>query len=147
MKTREQSLAAQGPDDGGNPLEQQMAAALTSGDTGVGDAIDLLLREAAAEGASDIHLEPWDDRLAIRFRLDGLLHNVAALPQEHQARLIARVKVLARIPVYQRDLPRDGRIDARADMGRSAMRVSTFPTVYGEKIVIRVLDADPSLFS
>lgn len=145
MKTREQSLAAQGPDDGGNPLEQQMAAALTSGDTGVGDAIDLLLREAAAEGASDIHLEPWDDRLAIRFRLDGLLHNVAALPREHQARLIARVKVLARIPVYQRDLPRDGRIDARADMGRSAMRVSTFPTVYGEKIVIRLLETQASL--
>ncbi|MEA3366406.1 MAG: GspE/PulE family protein, partial [Candidatus Hydrogenedentes bacterium] len=113
--------------------------------TGVGEAIDLLLQEAAAEGASDVHLEPWQDRLAIRFRLDGLLHNVAALRREHQARLVARVKVLARIPVYQRDMPRDGRIEARGEAGRGAMRVSTFPTVYGEKIVIRLLETHAAL--
>jgi type II secretory ATPase GspE/PulE/Tfp pilus assembly ATPase PilB-like protein len=105
----------------------------------------VLLQEAAAEGASDVHLEPWEDRLAIRFRLDGLLHNVAALPRDHQARLVARVKVLARIPVYQRDMPRDGRIEARGDAGRGAMRVSTFPTVYGEKIVIRLLETHAAL--
>ncbi|HQE82618.1 MAG TPA: GspE/PulE family protein [Candidatus Hydrogenedentes bacterium] len=131
--------------DGAPPLEQGMIAALASGDTGVSEAIDLLLREAASQGASDVHLEPWEDRLAIRFRLDGLLHNVAALPKEHLPRLVARVKVLARIPVYQRDMPRDGRIDPRGDTGRGAMRVSTFPTVYGEKIVIRLLETHAAL--
>jgi type II secretory ATPase GspE/PulE/Tfp pilus assembly ATPase PilB-like protein len=145
MHTSEQKAPSGNPASAANRLEQQMAEALASGDTGVGEAIDLLLREAAAQGASDVHLEPWDDRLALRFRLDGLLHSVASLPREYQARLIARVKVLARIPVYQRDLPRDGRIDARSDTGRSAMRVSTFPTVYGEKLVIRLLETHASL--
>ncbi|MFO7973593.1 MAG: GspE/PulE family protein [Candidatus Hydrogenedentota bacterium] len=142
MKQKEQQIPKEA---GENSLEQRMLDALASGDTGVGKAIDLLLDEATAQAASDVHLEPWEDRLAVRFRLDGLLHNVAALPQEHQARLIARVKVLARIPVYQRDLPRDGRLEARGDTGRGAMRISTFPTVYGEKIVIRLLETHASL--
>jgi len=122
MKQKEQQIPEQVGEDALS-LEQRMLAALASGDTGVGEAIDLLLQEAAAEGASDVHLEPWEDRLAIRFRLDGLLHNVAALPQDHQARLVARVKVLARIPVYQRDMPRDG-LPRGARLGRYGCRGS-----------------------
>ena len=145
MNKNEQKMTANDGAHAVSSLEQRMTDALVAGDTGVGEAVDLLLREAAAQGASDVHLEPWEDRLMVRIRLDGLLHNAAALPSEHQARLLARVKVLARIPVYQRDMPRDGRIEARDGEECGAMRVSTFPTVYGEKIVIRLLETHAAL--
>lgn len=127
--------------DGPMPLDQIQRAVtglLSDVDAGPVKVVDLLLAQAVAHDASDIHFEPWLERMAIRFRLDGLLHDVAALPKSSQDRVVARLKVLARVVVYQKELPQDGRIEAPDGHG-AAMRVATYPTVNGEKVVVRLL--------
>ncbi|GMU94116.1 MAG: general secretion pathway protein GspE [Candidatus Hydrogenedentota bacterium] len=122
----------------GNAL---IAALEGDAESGAVDALDFALRQAILYRASDLHLEPWQDCLALRFRVDGILHDVAQLPRKHHARLVARTKILARLISYQCDIPQDGRIDAEATPCNKALRVSTFPTVNGERVVIRVLDS------
>ena len=128
-------------------LETALAALLGSGDAGAIDMVDTALSQAVLHRASDIHIEPWEDCVALRYRIDGLLHEVASVPHKYHGHIAGRVKVLARIVTYQKDVPQDGRIDPEATPCGKAMRVSTFPTVYGEKMVIRLLDADPGLFA
>ena len=134
-------------------VERLLAHLLDKGDAGraecpgVIDLIDAAVAQALLHRASDIHLEPWEDCTALRYRIDGLLHVVARLPRKHHEQIVGRIKVLARVITYQKDVPQDGRIDPDATPSHRAMRVSTFPTVYGEKVVIRLLDADPGLFS
>ena len=113
-------------------------------DTSAVDALDLAFMQAALHRASDLHFEPWDDCLALRYRIDGILHDVAYLPKAHQSRIVARLKILARIVTYQRDIPQDGRIEPEATPCGKAMRVSTFPTVNGERILVRILDPTDS---
>ena len=128
-------------------IESRLRALLAAGEEGAIDMVDLALSQAVLHRASDLHFEPWEDCLALRFRIDGIPHTVSHLPQEEHGRIVGRIKVLARIITYQKDMPQDGRIDPEATPCGKAMRVSTFPTVYGEKVVIRLLDADPGLFS
>ncbi|HRI87118.1 MAG TPA: GspE/PulE family protein [Candidatus Hydrogenedentes bacterium] len=116
----------------------------TGGESGAVDALDCALKHAAAHGATDVHLEPWEDCSALRFRIDGILHDVAQLPRAHHPRLAARVKILARMVTYQRDLPQDGRIDPEQGGGK-AIRVSTFPTVNGERVVLRMMEGADAL--
>lgn len=120
-------------------LEQELVKQLADESSGAVSIVDMILRQAVYRGASDIHFDPWEDCLAVRFRIDGILHNVAAIPKQSQEMVTARLKILARIVVYQKDLPQDGRIDPPAAPGGQAMRVSTFPTVHGEKTVVRIL--------
>ena len=116
-------------------------------DNSIADAVDLLISQAAYHGASDLHLEPWQEFLSLRYRIDGMLQQVALLPREHQARLIARVKVLADLVVYRKDVPQDGRIDLeRTSCGRP-MRVSVIPTVKGENTVLRLLGDTQALYT
>lgn len=128
-------------------IEARLQSLLGAGEEGAIDMVDFALDQALRHRASDLHFEPWNDGLALRFRIDGILHTVSRLPREEHERIVGRIKVLARIITYQKDLPQDGRIDPEATPCAKAMRVSTFPTVYGEKVVIRLLDADPGLFS
>ena len=128
-------------------LEAALGALLASGDAGIVDMVDTLLLQAVAHRASDVHLEPWDEVTGVRFRIDGMLHDVARYPREFHGRVVGRIKVLSRILTYQKDLPQDGRIDPDSTPSGKGMRVSTFPTVAGEKIVMRLLDCDPELFS
>jgi len=130
-----------------NDLTAQWTELLAQGEEGAARTLDALLEEAVRRRASDIHIEPWQDCVAVRFRVDGMLHDVARLPAAHHARLTGRLKVVAQMLTYQRDLPQDGRIDAAAVSCGKAMRVSTVPTVYGEKSVVRILDVDPRMFS
>lgn len=121
-------------------LSQRLVACLRDdANTGVEEAVDTLLSQAVFHGSSDIHLEPWQNGLSLRYRLDGMLHQVALISQEHQARVIARIKVLADLVVYRRDLPQDRRIDASKNTAGRPMRVSTVPAIHGEKTVIRIL--------
>lgn len=120
---------------------------LEQGEEGAARTVDALLDEAVRQRASDIYLEPWQDKVAVRFRVDGIIHDVAYLPLNHHARLVGRIKVLSNILTYQREMPQDGRINAESVTCNKAMRVSTVPTVYGEKLVIRILDVDPRMFS
>jgi len=128
-------------------LEPALVALLESGDDGATNMVDTALSQAVAHRASDVHLEPWNDSVVVRYRIDGILHDVARLPLAHHTRVVGRIKVLARIVTYQKDTPQDGRIDPERTPCGTGLRVSTFPTVYGEKIVIRLLDTDPALFA
>ncbi len=125
----------------------ELLAQLGAGDSGVADAVDTAIRCAIEHRASDLHFEPWDECVSLRYRIDGMLHEVARLPVEYRDRITARIKILAKMIVYKKDMPQDGRIDADDTRAGHAMRVSTFPTVYGEKTVVRILRSDHNLFA
>lgn len=104
--------------------------------------VNKLLVDAINKGASDLHFEPYEKRYRVRFRLDGVLQEIAAPPIGLAPRLAARIKVLARLDISERRVPQDGRIKLKLSRTRSVdFRVSTCPTVYGEKIVMRILDS------
>ena len=100
-----------------------------------------VLLDAIDAGASDIHFEPYEDYFRVRLRVDGVLREAARVPPGLRARLAARLKVLAALDVAERRLPQDGRIRLSRPAGAVDFRVSTLPTVCGEKVVLRLLDA------
>ncbi|HOS76240.1 MAG TPA: ATPase, T2SS/T4P/T4SS family, partial [Verrucomicrobiota bacterium] len=103
--------------------------------------LEHLVAQAEQAGASDIHLQMLSDGAAVTFRLDGVMTPTDRLPAAIAERVFGRVKFLARLKTYQESLPQDGRID-RADLNaRADIRVATYPTVSGEKIVLRLFDA------
>ncbi len=102
--------------------------------------VNQIFAQAIRAGASDIHLEPHRRDLKVRFRVDGLLHDIMSPPKQVQAALISRVKILANMDIAERRLPQDGHIHLRAEGREFDMRVSSLPTVLGEKVVIRILD-------
>lgn len=122
-----------------------MLAQLGADEDGVIRAVDVALSQAAWHRASDAHFEPGEEGLLLRYRIDGWLHDVGVIPREIQDNIIARIKVLARLVVYRKDFPQEGRVDAEGLMCGRAMRVATFPAVYGEKAVVRILDASDGL--
>jgi type IV pilus assembly protein PilB len=99
-----------------------------------------ILRRAAGDGASDIHLEPRGEELTVRFRVDGVLREVMSVPPALQGGVVARLKVLASLDIAERRLPQDGRFSATLEDGRMDLRVATLPTTFGEKVVLRLLD-------
>lgn len=102
--------------------------------------INLILVEAIQQGASDIHFEPMEDGLHLRYRIDGTLHDRHTPAAEYQTQLVTRVKVMAKLDIAERRLPQDGRIKLRMGRREIDFRISTIPTVFGERIVMRVLD-------
>ena len=101
--------------------------------------VDTLLRHAGAQGASDIHIEPLEESLLIRYRIDGILHDAMELPKHVAPAVTARLKVLANMKLDEHRLPQDGRFTAEGAGERVSFRVSVLPTYYGEKIVMRLL--------
>lgn len=101
--------------------------------------MDTLLRHAITQNASDIHIEPQEDKLLVRYRIDGLLHDAMELPIAVAPALTARVKVLSRLKLDEKRLPQDGRFKIEADGEKVSFRVSVLPTYYGEKTVMRIL--------
>jgi general secretion pathway protein E len=97
--------------------------------------------------ASDIHLEPFDDGLHVRYRVDGVIHTSEVVPPKHGAAVSSRVKLLAHLDIAERRLPQDGRIKTRVKGRELDLRVSTVPTVHGESVVMRVLDRASVRFS
>ncbi|NKN32654.1 type II secretion system ATPase GspE [Marichromatium bheemlicum] len=104
--------------------------------------VNLLLQRAVEARASDIHLEPFADHLRVRFRVDGVLQAVEAPPLRSSAAVISRVKIMARLNIAERRLPQDGRIPLRVQGRELDLRVSTVPTLFGESLVIRLLDKE-----
>jgi type IV pilus assembly protein PilB len=102
--------------------------------------VNLILRQALQERASDIHIEPTSDDLRIRFRIDGVLHEVTRSPKAIQGGVTTRLKVMASLDIAEHRIPQDGRITLTAGRREIDLRVATLPTVHGEKIVLRVLD-------
>jgi len=102
--------------------------------------VNFLISNAATEGASDIHIEPGEKKLRVRFRMDGILFEQAAPPIQMHAAVISRLKIMANLDISERRLPQDGRIRVTVQRRSIDLRVSTLPTVHGEKCVIRLLD-------
>jgi general secretion pathway protein E len=102
--------------------------------------VNLLIARAAELRASDIHIEPFEDTLRVRYRIDGVLVNAEAPPKRLQAAVMSRIKLMARMNIAERRLPQDGRIRTEVAKGEIDIRVSTIPTIYGESVVMRLLD-------
>src|SRR6201998_631634 len=102
--------------------------------------VNQLIARAVETHASDVHLEPFPDRLRIRYRYDGVLHDVEPPPSRLQAAVISRIKIMARLDMAERRLPQDGRIKLTVRGHEIDFRVSTVPSLHGEKVVLRVLD-------
>lgn len=104
--------------------------------------INKILVDAVRRGASDLHFEPYEKKYRIRFRVDGLLYEIATPPVNLANRFSARLKVMARLDIAERRLPQDGRIKLKLSRNKSIdLRVSTLPTLWGEKVVLRILDS------
>ncbi|MBI4654182.1 MAG: type IV-A pilus assembly ATPase PilB [Nitrospirae bacterium] len=102
--------------------------------------VNLILSEAIMKGASDIHVEPYEKNFRVRYRMDGVLYDVMQPPLKVKAALSSRIKIMAELDIAERRLPQDGRIKLRIKDKEVDLRVSTLPTIFGEKIVMRILD-------
>jgi len=102
--------------------------------------VNQLIARAVETQASDVHIEPFEDRLRVRYRYDGVLHEIEPPPGRMQAAVISRIKIMARLDIAERRLPQDGRIRLTVRGHEIDFRVSTLPSLYGESVVLRVLD-------
>jgi type IV pilus assembly protein PilB len=102
--------------------------------------VNLILADAIRKRASDIHLEPYEKVFRVRYRIDGVLHDVMAPPKQMEAAILSRVKIMANMDIAERRLPQDGRISVKFSSKEVDLRVSSLPTIFGEKIVMRILD-------
>ena len=102
--------------------------------------VNLLITQAIQDRASDIHLEPTEHDLRVRYRIDGVLHEVMRSPRAIQSGVISRLKIMADINIAERRIPQDGRLSVTAHGKKVDLRVATLPTVWGEKVVMRILD-------
>lgn len=111
-------------------------------DTPVTKIVASLLRHATTTGASDIHIEPTTQKVRVRFRIDGILHTNVNLPNKVHNSVVARIKVLSNLKLDEKRKPQDGSFSAKIENRKIDFRVSTFPTHYGEKVVLRILDPE-----
>jgi type IV pilus assembly protein PilB len=108
--------------------------------------VNKILVDAISSGASDIHFEPYEKSFRIRFRQDGMLHEIASPPVNISHRLVARLKVMSRMNIAERRVPQDGRIKLKLSGARDIdFRVNTLPTLHGEKVVLRILETEATL--
>ena len=120
---------------------QQMA-----GETAVVQMVNLIFSQAVRDGASDIHIEPYEREMRVRYRLDGILQEMLRPPKRMHAALISRLKILGELNIAERRLPQDGRIKLQIAGRQVDVRVSIVPTVYGERAVLRILDKTNAVF-
>ncbi|MCB0918084.1 MAG: Flp pilus assembly complex ATPase component TadA [Actinobacteria bacterium] len=128
-----------------NELEEEPEEDLSSLKEVVEDApivkfVNLLITQGVQDGASDIHLEPTEKELLVRFRIDGVLHEMMHSPKSIQNGVVSRLKIMADMNIAERRVPQDGRISVTVHGSKIDLRVATLPTVWGEKVVMRILD-------
>jgi type IV pilus assembly protein PilB len=108
--------------------------------------VNVVLMSAIQKGASDIHIEPYEKELRVRYRIDGILYNIMAPPMKYRDAIVSRVKIMSKLDIAEKRLPQDGRIKIRyneqGEPKEIDFRVSVLPTLFGEKIVLRLLDKD-----
>ncbi|MGM0607489.1 MAG: GspE/PulE family protein [Candidatus Muiribacteriota bacterium] len=109
--------------------------------------VNLIMEKAVEYGASDIHVEPDDKVVRTRFRIDGMLQEVMSLPKKLEAPVVSRIKVISNLDIAEKRVPQDGRVKIKSSDKELDVRVSTFPTVHGEKVVIRILDKQSEVFN
>ncbi len=110
-----------------------------AGDAPIVRLVDLIMTQAISDGASDVHIEPLEDKVVVRFRIDGVLYDTLTPPKQFRDAIIVRVKILSDMDVAERRIPLDGRFTARFEGAEVDVRVSSLPTIYGEKIALRLL--------
>lgn len=126
--------------EGEDKIQQNMDA-----DSPVVKTVNQLIYQAVQTGASDIHIDPQEDGLRIRYRVDGMMRTERILPPHMQNVIVARIKVMSSLNVAERRLPQDGRVEMEVDFRKVDIRVSTLPTIHGEKVVLRILDLSNAL--
>jgi len=107
--------------------------------------VNLLLSGAIKDRASDIHIEPYQGNVKIRYRIDGILYDILSLPRKIHSPLVSRVKIMAKLNIAEKRLPQDGRIEIKVADRSVDIRVSTIPTAFGERVVLRLLDKTSSI--
>lgn len=120
--------------------QQYVDSAPSYADLEIGTLVNHIIQDAVRANASDVHIEPWENRLVVRFRIIGVLTEIANLPEQLMERVSARLKVMANLITYMTDLPQEGHVPADPALGGIELRLSFFPTVRGEKIVIRIFN-------
>ncbi len=133
-------------------IDAPKAIAGKKGETIVEDApvtkmVAVILRHATEGGASDIHIENMGEKIRVRFRVDGTLHTSLLLPASVHSAIMSRIKILASLKLDEKRKPQDGRFSARIDGRKIDFRVSTLPSYYGEKVVLRILDSEKGVLS
>ncbi len=108
--------------------------------------VDLILRQAIEDGASDVHIESYQERARVRFRIDGVLEEVESPPKQLYPAIVSRVKIMSNMDIAERRRPQDGRLKVRMPAGNVNLRVSTLPTSFGEKVVMRIADETKTMF-
>ncbi|GAG37458.1 unnamed protein product, partial [marine sediment metagenome] len=109
--------------------------------------VNHIFSQAVKSQASDIHIEPYQQHLQVRFRLDGVLHNVLSPPRRLHAAIVSRIKVMARLDIAEKRLPQDGRTEVKIGERLVDVRVSSLPTAFGERVVLRLLEKSGKLLS
>ena len=135
------------PDDKSQTTENTDSLDDGQSETPIVKLVNLIISKAVREKASDIHIEPEENRLRIRYRVDGVMREEGAPPKSMQNELLSRIKIAANLDVSEKRLPQDGRFMVNVDNRTIDLRVSTLPTIHGEKIVIRILDRRNLLLS
>ncbi len=107
--------------------------------------VNSIIERAIVERASDIHLEPHEDELRVRMRIDGVLRNILTVPKDLQSSVISRLKIMGSMDISERRVPQDGRANVKVRQSDVDLRMSTLPTIYGEKFVMRLLDKNSQL--
>lgn len=127
------------------PIEKVQDESTTNVDSPIVRLVNQILSNAVLQRASDIHIDPHETKIVIRFRIDGVLRVERSLPKSMQSVLTSRLKILANMDITEHRIPQDGRIKMNLEFHPVDLRVSTLPTVYGEKIVMRLLDMSSAL--
>ncbi|MCP4612996.1 MAG: Flp pilus assembly complex ATPase component, partial [Planctomycetes bacterium] len=113
--------------------------------TPVTETLDLLITQAVRDRASDVHIEPQEDKLRIRYRIDGVLHDIDSLPLRAQSPLVSSIKIMAGMNIAEQRRPQDGQFTIMVEQRAVDVRVATTETIYGERVTLRILDKELSL--
>jgi general secretion pathway protein E len=140
-----EDLEASGAQEGIGDFEELEDLMETTHEAPVIRVVNGILTQALRRGASDIHVEPYEREISVRFRVDGILHEIMTLPKRFHAHLVSRVKVMADLDIAEKRVPQDGRMKVRVANRTVDIRVSIIPMTFGERIVLRLLDKGVSL--
>jgi len=136
MRGIEEDLSVVEQDD----TAEQESALSAADEAPIVKLVNSLIADAVRKGASDIHIEPYEKSMRVRFRIDGVLHEMMSPPYKFKAAILSRLKIMAELDIAERRLPQDGRIKIKVINRTIDLRVSSLPTIFGEKIVMRILD-------
>ncbi|MBW2630667.1 MAG: type II secretion system ATPase GspE [Deltaproteobacteria bacterium] len=141
-----QDMAEESPDSIISEIEETADLLDDTSDAPVIKLVNLMLSRAVKDRASDIHIEPYQSSLSVRYRIDGVLYNALNLPKRIQSSLTSRIKVMAKLNIAEKRLPQDGRINIKIGDRSVDIRVSVIPIAFGERVVMRLLDKTDTTF-